>query len=150
MSDVQIQTIVTSVTTILKDSNQADTVDSVIRRLLSFGYEVTDGDAWTIAFTMQKVTNQILNETNQPFVPDGLIEVFVDMVCGEFMTVKYDIGSLNLSTLDLDGAIQSVKEGDTTVTFSASGSPEVKFKELLSWLMHGKEGDLLCYRKLRW
>lgn len=142
--------IVTSVTSILKDSNQADTVDSVIRRLLSFGYEVIDVDAWTIAFTMQKITNQILNEINHPFIPEGLNEMFVDKVCGEFLTVKYDTGSLNLSTLDLDGVIQSVKEGDTTVTFGASGSPEVKFKELLSWLMRGKEGDLSCYRKMRW
>ena len=145
-----IQTIVTSVTNILKDSTAADTVDSVIRRLLSFGYDVSDVDAWMIAFTMQKVTSQILNETNQSFIPDGLMELFVDRVCGEFLMVKRDTGSLNLSEMDIGNAIQSVKEGDTTVTFSTEGSDETKLNELLSWLMHGKEGDLLCYRRMRW
>lgn len=144
------EVIVTSVTNILKDTNAADTVDSVIQRLVSFGYEVTDVDAWMIAFTMQKVTNRILNEINHPFIPDGLTEVFVDMVCGEFLMVKRDTGSLKLSSLDLDGAIQSVKEGDTTVTFTADESPEAKLNELLSWLVHGKDGDLLCYRRMRW
>lgn len=147
---MSMDVIVTSVTNILKDSNQTDTVESVIQRLLSFGYEVTDVDAWTIAFTMQKITNQILNEINHPFIPEGLNEMFVDKVCGEFLMMKHDLGSLNLSGLDLDGAVQSIKEGDTTVTFSADGSPEAKLNELLSWLMHGKEGDLVCYRRMRW
>ena len=150
MSNEAIQTVVTSVTDLLKDSNQHDTVDSVVQRLLSFGYEVTDVDVWMIAFTMQKVTNQILNEINHPFIPDGLKEVFVDKVCGEFLMVKRDTGTLILSNLDLDGVIQSIKEGDTSVTFSAEGSDEAKLNELLSWLMHGKEGDLLCFRRMRW
>ena len=150
MSNEAIQTVVTSVTDLLKDSNQHDTVDSVIQRLLSFGYEVTDVDVWMIAFTMQKVTSQILNEINHPFIPDGLKEVFVDKVCGEFLMMKRDTGTLILTNLDLDGVIQSIKEGDTSVTFSAEGSDEAKLNELLSWLMHGKEGDLLCFRRMRW
>ena len=63
---------------------------------------------------------------------------------------KRDIGSLNLSGLDLDGAVQSIREGDVTIAFSENGSDETKLNELLSWLMHGKEGDLLCYRRMRW
>ena len=150
MSEATIQTVMTSVTEILKDTNLTDTVDSVIHRLVSFGYEVTDVDAWMIAFAMQKVNNQILNEINHPFVPDGLKELFVDKVCGEFLMTKRDIGSLNLSGLDLDGAVQSIREGDVTIAFSENGSDETKLNELLSWLMHGKEGDLLCYRRMRW
>ena len=94
--------------------------------------------------------NYVLNEINHQVVPEGLTEVVVDMVCGEVLNAKFLSGQLNLDSLDLDGMIQSVKEGDTTVSFSAEGSDEAKLKGLLSWLIHGKGSDLLCYRKMRW
>jgi hypothetical protein len=72
------------------------------------------------------------------------------MVCGEVLNAKFLSGQLDLDSLDLDGMIQSVKQGDTQVNFSAEESDEAKLKNLLSWLMNGKGCDLLCYRKMRW
>jgi hypothetical protein len=72
------------------------------------------------------------------------------MICGEVLNAKFLSGQLELDALDLDGMIQSVKEGDTTVSFSAEGSDEAKLKGLLSWLIQGKGCDLLCYRRMRW
>lgn len=144
-----LQTVVDSVNNILNDINLTVT-EKVVERLVSFGYEPTDADAWMIAFTMQKAQNHVLNEINHQKIPDGLIEVFVDMVCGEFLMVKHQTGTLNLDSLDLDGMIQSVTEGDTTVSFSKEGSDEAKLNGLLNWLVQGKGCDLLCYRKMRW
>lgn len=145
-----LQTVVNSVNNILKDTNLITFTEAVVNRLVSFGYTPTEEDAWVIAFTTKGTVNHVLNEINHQTVPDGLFEVVVDMVCGEVMNAKFLSGQLDLDSLDLDGMIQSVQEGDTNVSFSAEGSDEAKLNNLLSWLMQGKGCDLLCYRKMRW
>lgn len=145
-----LQTVANSVNNILKDTNLNSITELVVGRLVSFGYDPTEEDAWMIAFTIQKSVNHVLNEINHSVVPNGLIEMVVDMVCGEMLNAKFLSGQLDLTALDLDGMIQSVSEGDTTVSFSTDGSDEAKLKGLLSWLIQGKGSDLLCYRKMRW
>ena len=145
-----LQTVADSVKTILKDTNLTDTVESVIQRLVSFGYDPSEDDAWLIAYSIKGSVNHVLNEINHKTVPDGLFEIVVDMICGEVLNAKFLSGQLDISGLDLDGMIQSVKEGDTQVNFSAEGSDEAKLKGLLSWLIQGKGSDLICYRKMRW
>jgi len=148
--NANLQTVVNSVNKILNDTNLTTMVEAVVERLVSFGYNPTDNDAWAIAYTTKGTVNHVLNEINHTKVPEGLFEVVVDMVCGEVLNAKFLTGQLDLESLDLDGMIQSVKEGDTTVNFSAEGSGEVKLKTLLSWLIQGKGCDLLCYRRMRW
>ena len=145
-----LQTVVTSVNNILNDTNLNTMVEAVVERLVSFGYEPTDADVWMIAFSTKGTVNHVLNESNHSKVPDGLFEVVVDMICGEVLNAKFCSGQLELTNLNLDGMIQSVTEGDTTVSFSAEGSDESKLKGLLSWLIQGKGCDLLCYRRMRW
>lgn len=145
-----LQTVIDSVNNILNDTNLTDTVESVIQRLVSFGYEPNESDAWMIAYSTKGSVNHVLNEINHTTVPEGLKELVVDMICGEVLNAKFLSGQLDLTALDLDGIIQSVKEGDVTVSFSTAGSDEAKLKGLLSWLIQGKGSDLLCYRKMRW
>lgn len=145
-----LQAVVDSVNSILKDTNLTTHTDEVLERLVSFGYAPTDADSWLIAYSIKGATNHVLNAINHQRVPSGLSEVLVDMICGEVLNAKFLSGQLELDSLDLSGMIQSVKEGDTTVNFSAEGSDEAKLKELLSWLMQGKGCDLLCYRRMRW
>lgn len=145
-----LQTVVTSVNNILNDTNKSSITENVVERLVSFGYVPTDADAWMIAYSIKGTMNHVLNEINRLTVPEGLSEVVVDMICGEVLNVKFLSGQLDMNSLDLDGMIQSVKEGDTQVNFSAEGSDEAKLKNLLSWLIQGKGCDLLCYRKMRW
>lgn len=144
------QTVITSVNNILNDTNLTTVTEIVVDRLVSLGYTPTDEDTLTIAFSMQKTVNHVLNQTGHLVIPEGLTEIVVDMICGEFLNAKFLSGQLDLTSLDLDGMIQSVSQGDTSVSFSAEGSDEAKLKGLLSWLIHGKEGDLICYRKMRW
>lgn len=142
-----LQTVVTSVNEILKDTTFTE---SVIQRLVSFGYSPTEDDAWMIAYTIKGTVNHVLNEINHQTIPDGLFEVVVDMICGEILNAKFLSGQLDLTALDLSGAVESVREGDTQVTFSADGSDSAKAQELFRWMMNGKGCDLLCYRKMRW
>ena len=145
-----LQTVVTSVNTILNDTNLTTMTESVVERLVSFGFVPTDEDAWLIAYSTKGTVNHVLNQVNHQTVPNGLFEVVVDMICGEVLNAKFLSGQLVLDNLDLDGIVQSVTEGDTTVSFSAEGSDESKLKGLLSWLIQGKGCDFLCYRKMRW
>lgn len=145
-----LQTVVTSVNKILNDTNLTAFTEDVLNRLVSFGFNPTEEDAWMIAFSTKGTVNHVLNEINHQTVPEGLFEVVVDMVCGEVLNAKFLSGQLDLTALDLNGMIQSVKEGDTTVSFSAEGSDESKLNSLLTWLIQGKGCDLLCYRKMRW
>jgi hypothetical protein len=103
-----------------------------------------------IAYTTKGTINHVLNQINHQTVPDGLFEVVVDMICGEVMNAKFLSGQLNLTALDFSGAVESVREGDTQVTFNAGESDSAKAQELFRWMMNGKGCDLLCYRKMRW
>ena len=146
-----VQTVADSAIEILNDTNLKPIVETVVVRLVSFGYiPVIDKDEWMIAYSTKGTVNHVLNEINRKTIPEGLVEVVVDMICGEILNSKFRSGQLDLESLDLDGMIQSVKEGDTTVNFSAEGSDETKLKNLLSWLIQGKGCDLLCYRRMRW
>lgn len=123
--------------------------EAVLNRLESFGYIATEDDSWSICFAAQKVENHIKNSCNTTDVPDGLFNVAVDMVCGEFLFTKKQTGQLELGDLDLTGAITSIKEGDTQVNFGGS-SDEDNFNQMVNYLMHHGEGDFVCYRKIRW
>ena len=63
-------------------------LDDVKKRLESFGYIVTDADAWVLDFIIKKVENHIKNQCNTSTVPEGLYEIAVDMAVGEFYLVK--------------------------------------------------------------
>ena len=145
-----LQTVVSAVIAILKDTNMDPMVNAVVNRLVSFGYTPTEADAGIIAFSIQKAANHVLNETNQPVIPDGMMEITVDMACGEVLNVKFLSGQLTFGDLDLTGIVESIREGDTQVTFGKSGSAEEKVKDLISWLIAGKGCDFLCFRKMRW
>lgn len=150
MINENLQTVIDSVNIILNDANLTTFTEMIVNRLVSFGYESTEEDAWMIAYSTKGTVNHVLNEINCQSVPEGLREVVVDMICGEILNGKFLSGQLDMAALDLDGMIQSVKEGDVQVNFSVSGSDETKAQELFRWLIQGKGRDLLCYRKMRW
>lgn len=136
-------------TVMTKTSLSESFYEAVLKRLVSFGYTLKEDDSWLICFSMQKVENHIKNSCNTTDVPDGLFNVAVDMVCGEFLFTKKQTGQLEIADLDFDGAFTSIKEGDTQVNFGGS-SDEEKFDQMVNYLLHHGEGDFVCYRKIRW
>lgn len=125
-------------------------VESVINRLTSFGYPPKDVDLWEISFIMLDIENRIKNSCNTTSVPEGLHCVAVDMICGQFLMNRKNTGRLELSDLDLSGAITSITEGDVSISFDASSTDEQRFNQLVNYLMTKGEGDFVCYRKLKW
>lgn len=124
---------------------------TVLNRLESLGYTLKATDDWMISFAVQKVENTIKNECNVDSIPDGLFNIAVDMVCGEFLFSLKQSGKLE--GFDLDAALKTVQTGDTTVTFAvekSSMSPEQRLNNLLSFLMNNGRSEFICYRKIRW
>lgn len=125
-------------------------IEMVLNRLDSFNYifDVAN-DGWLISFAMVKVESHVENSCNTSEIPDGLLATAVDLVCGEFFFDKNQSGQLVIDGLDLDGAVSSIKEGDTSVNFDTSQTDDQKLDALIAYLKSG-EGDLVCYRKIRW
>ncbi len=126
-------------------------LEDVTARLASFGYEVTAGDNWGLDFIIQKVENHIKNDCNVDAVPEGLHNIAVDMVVGEFLLSKKSTGQL--TGFNLDAAIKQIQEGDTSVTFAigeGDSTPEKRLDVLISYLMNYGKDDFASYRCFKW
>ena len=123
---------------------------AVLQRLVSLGYKLEEHDDWILCFAMQSVENHIKHSCNVTSVPEGLLNIAVDRVCGEFLFTKKQSGQLSIEGLDLSGAIASISEGDTSISFVAGASDDDKFNLLVKYLMTKGDGDFVCFRKINW
>lgn len=150
MSEETIRTLIDTINSYMTSNLPDALFEMILRRLESFGYEVTEADTFGIAFSVQKSESNIRIDCNITEIPEGLYPTLRDMVCGDFLAVKYQTGKLALTDLDLDGAIASVSEGDTSISFDKSTTDEGKFNTLISVLSTAGRGNLACYRRFKW
>lgn len=146
------QAVLNDIITIMGDSSLTVTFfTDVLLRLESLGYVVKSTDSWMISFTIQKVENAIKAECNVDVIPEGLYQVAIDMICGEFLFTLKNTGKLE--GFDLEVALKSVQAGDTNVTFAVgqgSMTPEQRLDSLFSYLIKSGKGKFACYRKFKW
>ena len=83
-------------------------LEKVKERLQSFGYTLKDGDEVILNFSIQKVENTIKNDCNVSSIPDGLVNIAVDMAIGEFLTAKKTFSPNDIAGLDLDFAVKQI------------------------------------------
>lgn len=121
--------------------------DDVIERLKAIGYDVTEEDMLSVMFAIEKTVNHIQNYCNIDEIPEGLHHVTVDMACGEFLYIHKQMGTLG-EAFDVETAVKQVKVGDTSVSYGTEDVDQIG--KLIDMLKYGHEGDLLCYRRLRW
>lgn len=125
----------------------------VKERLQSFGYTLKDGDEVILNFSIQKVENTIKNDCNVSFIPDGLVNIAVDMAIGEFLTAKKTFSPNDIAGLDLDFAVKQIQTGDTNTVFATGESsltPEQRLNAFVSYLLTYGRDEFSCYRKIRW
>lgn len=128
-------------------------LEQVKKRLESFGYALKDGDNAILAFSIQKAENTIKNDCNVSSIPDGLINIAIDMAVGEFLTAKKTFTPEDIVGLDLDFAIKQIQEGDTNTVFATgegSLTPEQRLNNLLNFLLTRGRDEFSCYRRIRW
>ncbi|KOP78654.1 hypothetical protein AMS59_12600 [Lysinibacillus sp. FJAT-14745] len=126
-----------------------------VMRLSALGVTLSSApsssDDMLLKFAIDKVTNHINNQTNLYTVPQGLHEIAVDMVVGEFLLTKKSMGLLDVETLNFEVVAKQVQDGDTNVVFAveANNTPEAQFNAFVVYLQHN-EVDFVRYRVLTW
>lgn len=128
-------------------------LEMVKERLKSFGYELQEGDEFALTFSIQKVENTIKNDCNVPSIPDGLMNIAVDMAVGELLTVKKTFSPDSLAGLDLSAAVKQIQMGDTNTVFATgegSLTAEQRLNNFLNYLLTYGRDEFACYRKIRW
>lgn len=128
-------------------------IDDTERRLESFGYTLKDGDKWLIGFVREKIENIIKLDCNINEIPKELHSIEVDMIVGEFLFTKKNMGQLNIESLNFEAVEKSISEGDTKVDFaigSGSQTPEQRFDTLVNYLTTYGKNKILTFRCLRW
>lgn len=128
-------------------------LEKVKDRLKSFGYELQDGDELSLVFAVQKVENTVKNDCNTPSIPDGLVNIVVDMAIGEFLTAKKTFAPDSIAGLDLEMAVKQIQTGDTNTVFATgegSLTPEQRLNAFLNYLLTYGRDEFSCYRKIRW
>lgn len=123
--------------------------DKLIARLEQLGYTYDpEKDHGMLEFCMNASANVVKHRINRDEIPDGLEYVYIDMVCGEFLKLKKSCGQL--INFQFERIVESVKEGDTQVTFQKDMTPEQQFDAMLVQLTMGHEEDFIRYRRLVW
>lgn len=124
--------------------------NDAIKRIKSMGYAFNEeNDAWILSFIIDKCRNHILNIIHTKEVPEGLYQEFVDMAAGTFM---YELKANNKLGADFnfEQAVESIKEGDTTVSFVGGESAEAKFDAYINSMMIPDASCLVRHRKMVW
>lgn len=121
---------------------------TVKQRLEKIGYEFTESDDFILNFLIEKVETVIKNNCNISVIPEELKPIAVDMVVGYFLKEKKSTAIETILGLDLT-AIQSIREGDTSVTF-ANATPEQKLDKMIDYLIFESEKTLVSYRCMKW
>ena len=135
----------------MNESEAVVKVEDVYARLDSLGYSVVPEDARTIEYLIDRIVNKIALNTNYATFPEQLLQMAIDMICGEFLYGKYAVGQLN--GYDFKGAVKRISEGDTTVEYaygSGSKTPEERFVAYIDKLRKPDKDMLAAVRSLRW
>lgn len=128
-------------------------LERIKERLQSLGYTVKDSDDIAINFAMQKVENTIKNDCNISDIPDGLMNIAIDMVVGEFLMSKKTFAPNDLLKFNLDAAIKQIQEGDTNISFAVgegSKTDEQRLDSFIDYLLNYGRDEFITYRRFRW
>lgn len=126
-------------------------LEKVKQRLETIGCSTKDEEEWAINFIMQKVESEVRTECNLSDIPEGLENVVIDMVVGEFLLNKKSTGSLE--GINIDAAVKQIKEGDTSITYAigdGDGTPEKRLDIFINYLISHGRSSFASYRRLKW
>ena len=124
--------------------------DEVTALLVALGLTVSPDDP-LLGLITNSVTERIKNNINQPEIPEGLHYMAVEMAVGHYLKTKKDSGQLE--GFDLDAAVKSIQEGDTSITFAVGeggATPEQRLNNLIEHLINGRIREFVRYRRLVW
>ena len=122
--------------------------DMAVARLEMMGYLVSEQDRGLLDFVVRRVEQGICSRCNTLVIPCGLVSVAVERICGGFLFEKKSRGDLD--GIDMEEVVKQVSVGDTTVVFDTTLSSAAAFDSWVMGMMQWGEGELVCYRKIKW
>lgn len=128
-------------------------IDTVKKRLQSFGYEAGKEDLFSLSFCVEKVRNTVKNKVHWDDVPEGLEHIATDMACGEFLNAKKTFAPEDLANFDLEPAVKQIQTGDTNTVFAVgdgSATPEQRLTAFINHLLTYGSAEFNSFRKIRW
>lgn len=123
-------------------------LEKIKLRLKSLGYECTESDKFALDFVAKKVEQNIKHFCNIDYIPECMDTLFIDACCGEFLQSKKSLGQL--TTMQVEGIVNKIKDGDTEVSFSSSTDADAVFNAYLDKMINGYTSTLVRHRKLVW
>ena len=137
-----IRSFITAILAVLKDSAFDDEFILLI-----------DNEVWLIAFSVSEVVSHIKNICNISTIPKELNHIVIERAVGNVLYNVKSTGQSDNLPIDLETAVKSVQTGDTNVTFAigeGSMTDEQRFDAIVSFLLNTGEGELICFRKIKW
>lgn len=125
-------------------------VNAAAKLLEGYGYTLRDGDAELLSFCVGRVSDYIKNECNISDIPDGLARLAAQRAVGEFLGAKLAFNSGDVIGVDAERVVKSVSVGDTSTSFEVGKTPRERLTAAAELLKRSGEGELACYRKIRW
>lgn len=124
--------------------------EDVISLLNAFGVTGAEADP-LIDFVLDSVVERVKNETNLNTIPEGLKKLAVEMVLGQYLSLKKNLGQLE--GFDLEAAVKQIQEGDTNTVFAigeGNTTPEQRLDTLINYLINGRTREFIRYRRVVW
>lgn len=123
--------------------------EDVINWLKFYGYTVIAEDDFMLDFIISQEEQYIKNYCSISEIPQELRFCLIDMCVGRFLQHKKTTGGID--GFNLEAAIESIKEGDTTVSFNSnSPTDEQRLDSLISYLTRKNRAELNKFRRIKW
>lgn len=129
--------------------------DRIVELLAAIGYDtISDSDRIILNFAISKAESEIKNEINWKEIPQGLENVLICRVVGEFLLNKKTFAPADLSMLDLSGgAVKQIQAGDTNFVFSVDEGGESasgRLSTFINYLLTYGADQFSAFRRIRW
>ena len=113
-----------------------ETIIAVQRRLKALGFEKVSNDIDTIQFYCDLIYDEITLNINWPYIPEILMNVYIDMICGEFLLKLYQTGGLDdyLPDEPEPGRLTSIGAGNVSYGFEGNKTKEQILLDLIDSL----------------
>jgi hypothetical protein len=119
--------------------------------LAAFGYTLTESDDALLSLSVSKAVMYAQNEIADDEIPAKLIPFIVDMICGEFLSVKKAFSPESIAGLDLSAAVKRIQAGDTSTEFAVdkTQTAEGRLDAVITGLKSAGKRQFSCFRRLR-
>ena len=126
-----------------------DFEDQVRQGIEGLGYKIKEEDEPLLGFMVADASQDLLDRTNQSFLPAGLKTYLVKMIIGRFYIQKVRTVGMD-SDFNFQKAVVSIEEGGDRVTFDESTGVEDKFMAYMTQYAGGGDDRWVHYRRLTW